>query len=106
MAEGAGGEDRDRHEGELAVRETRHERAERHLARVELLVDELPEEDLLWSERQEHQVEAVRAHPAVAERADAVVVADGEAQSQWRTAPPSTTSVWPVIASAAGEARK
>src|SRR5207247_8120023 len=78
VAERARGKDRDRDERELALRQTGDERAQRHLADVELLVHELAEEDLLGAVRQERELETVRPHAPLAERAHAVVVPDRE----------------------------
>lgn len=62
-------------------------------------MDELPEEDLLRLEREEGELEALGPDASVAERADAIVVAAGEAQPQRYTLFRIASAVPPAIRS-------
>ncbi len=74
--------DRDRDELRVVARARDGMGAERQLGDVELAMDARTEENLLWFEGQKGEVHPVRATASVAERPDAVVVADREAEAR------------------------
>jgi hypothetical protein len=78
MAEGARGKDRHADIGAIALGRLDGEAAERQLADVEIGVAEGAEEDLLGLESHEDRLHAVDPDSAVDQRANPVIVADGD----------------------------
>ena len=66
--------DRDRHEGARLAEHRHRVRRQRHLGDVELPVPQHPEERLLDRQVQKGEIDAVRLHGAVHQRAHAIVV--------------------------------
>jgi hypothetical protein len=82
VAEGAGQEGGDTDVGTVARRRLHREARQRQLADVELCETERAEEDLLRTQVHDDGVDAVDGDAAVAERAGAVVFADGNGETK------------------------